>query len=118
MATPLDELARRLERDPFFLACPLRVFAASADLEDMQLAAKLGCSPDDLDRLRLCRAPAGEPKEFQREIQLIADHFHLDADALMSAVRMGQALFRMAEHPGGPTLLAARDHEAPPEGNS
>ena len=57
MAEPLENLALRMENDPFFLACPLRLFAQSKGLDNSQLANWLGCSMQLLLPLRLCRAP-------------------------------------------------------------
>jgi hypothetical protein len=110
MATPLENLAERLEKDPFFIACPLRLFATALELEDTQLAQRLGCSPDQLTPLRLCRAPQAE-EGFQQDIGRVAAHVHADATALAEAVRMGQALYRMRENADGRTLVAARDAE-------
>lgn len=38
MATNLEHLARRLEDDPFFLACPLTLYATSEGLSEESLA--------------------------------------------------------------------------------
>ena len=59
MADPLRNLARRLENDSYFLGCPLKLYANSTDLEEQELAERLGCSSETLVLLQLCRAPAG-----------------------------------------------------------
>ncbi|MBI2807306.1 MAG: hypothetical protein HYX68_20175 [Planctomycetes bacterium] len=109
MATNLERLARRLEDDPFFLACPLRLFAQSMKLDDQRLAEKLGCSLDTLVIVCLCRAPSGDAAEFQRGITQIADKFKIDASQLIEVVRLGQAIFNMRQGPSTNALLAARD---------
>src|SRR5689334_3353023 len=113
MPEPLENLALRLEDDPFFLACPLRLFARSASLEEDQLADKLGCSSKTLILLRLCRAPRIEAGQFEKDITRIADSYQVNALALTDAVRRGQAIWHLRRGgAGGPgTLLAARDAE-------
>jgi hypothetical protein len=111
MATHLEHLARRLEDDPFFLACPLKLHADSEGLDDDRLAAGLGCSMKSLLSLRLCRAPT-EHESFQKVIERIAARFSANAEALTVVVRRGQALFQMAKSgQASSTLLAARDSE-------
>jgi len=110
MASHLEHMARRLEGDAFFLACPLKLYAKSEGLEEEALAAALKCSKESLVKARLCRSPVAEAETFQDDIQRIAAKFSVDAHALAEAVRRGQAIFQMTE--GGKasrTLLAARD---------
>ena len=109
MAEPLENLARRLANDPFFLACPLKLFAKSADLAEEQMAEKLGCSVETLTLVRLCRAPSADPGQFQKDITRIASRYRVDADALTQAVRQGQAIYSMRMVPNAKTLMAARD---------
>ena len=109
MAEPLENLARRLENDPFFLACPLRLAANSRKLDDRELAEKLGCSSEVLVQVRLCRAPAGDASQFQRDVARIVDEFKIDSGALIEAVRLGQAIFAMRQDAPSNSLLAARD---------
>jgi integrase/recombinase XerC len=67
---PLEAAAARASRDPFFLG--------------RALAALLGCPPDMLARLRLCRRPsAAEPNwTAEQDVLAVARHFNLDAAAL------------------------------------
>jgi hypothetical protein len=112
MGNHLENLALRLERDPFFLACPLKLYQQSEGLDEGSFAAGLKCSKDALLSVRLCRAPAGEEESFLDDIERIAARFSVDADALAEAVRRGQALFHMtSQRDGSGTLLAARDGE-------
>jgi hypothetical protein len=116
MSNHLENMARRLENDPFFLACPLKLFQASEGLSEDALAASLGCSRDSLTSIRLCRAPGGEEDSFHDDIGRIATRFLVDGDALAEAIRRGQALFHMTrkETKSG-TLLAARDGDGQDE---
>lgn len=112
MTTHLENFATRLEDDQFFLACPLRVYAKTEGLDDNQLAASLGCGPDVLLRLRLCRAPAADAT-FQRDIEAIVNRFGVRRDALIEAVRRGQIISKMrGDLPSQQGfLMAARDAE-------
>jgi hypothetical protein len=112
MANHLENLARRLESDPFFLACPLKLYQQSEGLDEGTFAVGLKCSKDALLSIRLCRAPVGEEESFLDDIERIADRFSVDADALAEAVRRGQALFHMTSRCNAGTLLAARDGES------
>jgi hypothetical protein len=112
MENRLKNMARRLESDPFFLACSLKLYQKSEGLSEDMLAAGLKCSIEALLSVRLCRAPVGEDKSFQDDIERIAGRFSVDADALAEAVRRGQALFHMTSgRNASGTLLAARDDD-------
>jgi len=112
MGSHLENMARRLESDPFFLACPLKLYQKSEGLSEDTLAAVLKCSKDAILSVRLCRAPAGEEESFQDDIERIAGRFSVDADALAEAVRRGQALFHMTSgRTASAPLLAARDRD-------
>lgn len=112
MADHLEALARRLEGDPFFLACPLRLFANSEGLAEEELAARLGCSKETLVLLRLCRAPDSD--EFRKDVDQIAARFAVNREALVEAIRRGQAIHHMSNNveSGLGTLMAARDRDA------
>ena len=114
MTNHLESLARRLEGDPFFLACPLAGYARSENLNDAALAAALKCSLESLTMIRLCRSP--DEDRFKADIDAVAARFHADADVLALAVRRGQVLAtlqsRQPEQTGG-MLLAARDDDRP-----
>ena len=118
MSNHLEHLARRLQDDPFFLACPLQLYARSEELNEEGLAAGLKCSKEALISVLLCRAPSGEDASFYEGIERIAARFSVDAEALADAVRRGQAIFHMARTPStSNTLLAARDSDAQPGGD-
>src|SRR6266496_3851923 len=113
MANNLENLAARLEGDPFFLACPLKHFAQSEGLNEEMLASYLRCSDEALLSIRLCRAPAAESEAFHDEIDRIASRFSVNAGLLVEAVRRGQAIFQMTQDgETRSTLLAARDGDA------
>jgi hypothetical protein len=118
MADPLEALAARAEREPFFLAAPLAAYARSEGLDDAGLAAALGCRREDLVMVRLCRAPRDEPPAFWEDVQYVAERFGLDPQRLGEAVKHGRVVLRLqAARPDTGGLMAARDgDEPPPEG--
>ena len=110
MAKNLEHLARRLVDDPFFVACPLTLYANSEGLDDESLASRLGCTEEAFTSMCLCRAPAGEAESFSDDIERIAAKFSVDADLLAEAIRRGQAIYQMKRKTeSASTLLAARD---------
>jgi hypothetical protein len=113
MSERIAALARRVEDDPFFLAAALSAYARAEGLGDVQLAQRLGCTPAQLDALRLCRKPRSSVKEFQHDVERIAAAFQIDATVIAEAVRLADALraLRQAREDSG-YLMAARDREA------
>lgn len=115
MADRLDALARRVQSDPAFLAAALADYARSERLDERGLAAALGCPPEQLSALRLCRRPRAEPAgQFRRDVEQIGARFGVRADVLAEAVRRADALaaLRQAAAAERGTLMAARDREA------
>lgn len=119
----LEHMANRVADDPFFLARPLAEYARSERLDDASLASRLGCRPEELARLRLCRAPLCGEAEFRADVTRVAAAFGIDPGILADAVRHGEGLARLrvtaraAGEPGH--FLAARDSAPdPPAENS
>lgn len=125
MSERLDHLARRVGRDPFFLASALAAYAHSERLDDHGLARVLGCPPATLTPLRLCRRPRPEPAAFRADVERIAGHFGLDPAALAQLVRRADALAGLRDTAVGvgrddAGLLAAardRDDDESPDGD-
>jgi hypothetical protein len=115
MSGALEALARRVEGDPDYLAYLLRLYADAERLDDPGLTAALGCRPEDLTRLRLCRAPRSDAAGPRADVARIAEHFRLDEVRLLSVVRRAAALRALAAAEPGSRgmLLAARDEETP-----
>jgi len=119
----LERLARRVADDPFFLAPALALYAHSAGLNDLALAAHLECPMEVLPLLRLCRMPRAQPPGFAQDVDRIAERFAVRADVLAEVVRRGQGLLRLrqaeklAQADSAGFLLAARDQppQSPPE---
>jgi hypothetical protein len=114
MTDPLAALAKRAEREPFFLASVLTAYAHSERLDDAGLAAALGCRVEELTMIRLCRAPRTDGGEFWEDVTAVAARFGIDPGRLAEAVKRGRVVLRLqAAAPGG-FLQAARDHDPDP----
>lgn len=107
-ATALRRAAERAQSDPFFLAGLLQRYREEELLDESALADFLGCRPEDLPRLALCRRP-GDGAAFRRDISILAQRFRLHERALIRLVRVAESLEGMANEGG---LLAARDRES------
>jgi hypothetical protein len=113
MADPLSSIARRAEQRPHFLAALLGAYARSEDLDDAELAGRLGCAVEQLSRLKLCRAPRSEPAEMRQDVARLAGLFGVDEVQLCRAVLRGRVVLRLRQGSDS-VLLAARDRESEP----
>jgi hypothetical protein len=113
MPDRIAALARRVQDDPFFLASALKDYADGEGLDDSGLAARLGCSVQTLDLLRLCRRPRPEPPWFRQDVDQIAARFGVSAGTLAQLVRYADALAALRHRPVAPqgTVMAARDRD-------
>jgi hypothetical protein len=113
MSERLADLAQRVASDPFFLAEALSTYALAEELSDDQLAERLGCAPNQLDAVRLCRRPRGSARAFQHDVDRIAAAYQIDATVLAEVVRQADSLraFRSVADERAGYLMAARDLE-------
>jgi hypothetical protein len=119
-APSLRHAAQRATQHPFFLARPLLAYQAAHNLNDRALAAFLGCAPDDLPRLALCRRPRAAPPEFRADLAHLAARFHIRTEQLANLLREVDALQSIrrqsAQTQGAQRMLrAARDRDDEPE---
>lgn len=112
MSERVAALARRVEDDPFFLAAALSTYARAEGLSDAQLAQRLGCATAQLSAVRLCRKPRNSTREFQLDVERIADAFQIDAVVIAEAVRLADSLraFEQVREDAG-FLMAARNRD-------
>jgi hypothetical protein len=118
---PTDSLlraARRAAEQPFFLASVLQAYQAANSFDDAALADLLGCTPNDLPRLGLCRRPAADQSTFAADIAHLAKRFQLNGDQLVAVIRQVDALQALRQHLGttesaSRLLRAARDRDEP-----
>lgn len=117
MTTPppenyLARFARRVEQDSSFMASALAAYRAAENLDDVGLAAMLGCALDDLPVLALCSRPDPASARFQADVRRIAAYVGVNPLALvrlLRAVDAAEALRGGIARDAG--LLAARDRE-------
>jgi hypothetical protein len=115
MNESLLALIARARTDPHFLASLLQVYAETQNLDDAGLVAWLGCAPEDLPMLQLCRPPRTDNAGFREDVELICKRFHIEPTRLADCVKRARTLLRLRETEHRPTdagyLLAARDRE-------
>ncbi len=110
----LRRAAERAAAHTFFLAAALLPYARAEGLDDAALAARLGCAPERLARLLLCRQPRPAPGAFREDVAQIAAAFGLDAPRLANILRQASALAALGAAHDAAWLAAARDREVPP----
>lgn len=89
---PMDALrdaAARAKNDPFYLSGLLEAYRQMENLSQEELARQLGCLPDMLPRLALCRRP--DQARFRDDIRTIASRFAIRPDRLANLVRAAEA---------------------------
>lgn len=110
----LRRAAERASHHAFYLSSSLLAYARSEGLDDARLAASLGCDPNALSALLLCRRPTGRGAVFRADVEAIAARFGLDAGRLARLIRDADVLVSLqgatADRAGG-LLAAARDRD-------
>jgi hypothetical protein len=108
----LDRLAALARERPTLLASLFVAYREQEGLDEDGLAAFLGCAPEMLPRLALCRRPRQAP-HFREDVERIASYAHANAIQLARLVRAGESweAAHQARGASSPMLLAARDHE-------
>jgi hypothetical protein len=89
--------------DPFYLGWHLVRYSEMRKMKLTEVGRELGCLPEMLNSISLCRAPRLEPPHFRSDIERVADRFQVRADSLMRIVRYVQV------ESGESMLLAARE---------
>ncbi len=117
MSEALEWLGRRVENDPSFLASVLAEYARCEKLDDAGLADALGCPPENLAAVRLCRTPRTDPVGLRQDTADMARAFGLDPFRLARVVRRVGALVELRRASGG-VLMAARDRTPEAEGRA
>ena len=91
-------------RDSFYLGWHLARYTEMKDMSMEELGIVLGCPPETVNSIALCRSPRPESPHFRTDIERVAGRFQVKADRLMGIVRYVQVASEES------TLLAARDH--------
>lgn len=102
----LLKISRLASNDPFYLGWYLGRYSEMSGMSMAELGRELGCLPETVNSISLCRAPRSEPPHFRSDIERVADRFQVRADRLMTVVRYVQV------ESDESILLAARDRSA------
>lgn len=103
-------LRRAAQTETPLLVTSLRRYAAAEGLSWEELARSLGCGPDALDQVALCRPPREE--SFVRDVEAIAAE-HVDPNRLLPLLRRLQVLGTLACAPA-PDAASSPDGAFPP----
>lgn len=113
--TDLSKLGKIAATTRFFLGSVLQSVAARDALSDEVLASRLGCSAENLARLRLCRAPSYDGPKFIDEIRRIAEYCSVDFPSLLALVKDSYISESISDASSPESssgwLMAARDRE-------
>lgn len=109
--------ARKAAKNQFFLAEHLTEFRGIRGMTDDDLARFLGCTPEMLPKLALCRRPDTESPSFRSDVEQIATAFAIQPVRLVQLIREVDTLKTLSEVsltnqkvPDG-LLAVARDDE-------
>lgn len=125
MTTPdwLKVAARRSAQDPASLGFVFEQYRQHEGQSLEDLARMLGCSPEVLDELYLCRRP--EQARFAEHLRLFEQRFAVDPRRIAAVLRRVEVLEVLPTDEAGVEgvsadayLLAARDHSSDDETNS
>lgn len=101
----MKKISFMASQDPFYLGWHLARYSEIKGMSMGEVGRELGCLPETINSIALCRAPRAEPPDFQNDIERVADRFQIRADRLMGIVRYAQV------SDGESVLLAARDRD-------
>lgn len=105
----LLKISSLASRDDFYLGWHLARYSEMKGVSMAEVSEELGCLPEVVNSIALCRAPREDPPHFRNDIERVAERFQVRADRLMNMVRYA----RIASGESMP--LAARDREAEDE---
>lgn len=115
MTEPIEAMAQRARREPYFLGFVLERYALAEGLDDAALADALGCTSAVLTDLRLCRAPRLDPAGLREDVDRIAAALGIDPVRLANVVKRSAVLARLqarsSADEGAGLLMAARDRD-------
>jgi len=107
----LHVAARDATGRPWTLGALLQLYAEREHCTMENLAGELGCRPELLQRIALCRRPRDD--RFAEDIATVASRFDVDPVALLRIARHAAVVGRIALSivGGAPALMAARDRD-------
>ena len=108
----LLKMSRLASNDPFYMGWHLARYSEMKGFGVVEMGKEIGCLPETVNSISLCRAPRSEPPQFQNDIERIADRFQVKATKLMGIVRYVQIASDES------MLLAARDSDMKEDRNT
>lgn len=108
----LERAVARVADDEAFVASALHDWGGGhLDLE--KAASFLGCTPNAVVQLALCRRPVGTSKSFRQDVAQIAAHVCVDETRLLELLREASSIAAFRKADGAQMLAAARDDRGP-----
>ncbi len=101
----LFKMSRLASDDPFYMGWHLARYSKMKGLSISEMGKELGCLPETVTSISLCRAPRSEPPHFRNDIERVANRFQVRADKLVGIIRYVQVASDES------MLLAARDRD-------
>ena len=117
----IQRFLNQARKDRFFLGWALSLFQETHSVNGHQLAQRLECDQNALDRLALCRLPDDKGGKFQNDVKQIAKFGPCNADRLVQLLRevvsISSLRGEVIEDASG-LLMAARDRKPGGEDDS
>ncbi|MFZ0927274.1 MAG: hypothetical protein WAN11_01660 [Syntrophobacteraceae bacterium] len=107
------KLIDRATDDPFFVGWALAKYLHIQAINLADLAHRLKCTPEGIDRIALCRLPDNMKENFASDVQKIAAFGPCNREALLHVIRTVMSVHVMQETAGDSLegfLMVARDH--------
>ncbi len=92
-------------QDSFYLGWYLARYSEFKEMSMTEVSRELGCLPDTMSSMALCRAPRLDPPHFRDDVERVAERFQIPADRLTGIIRHVQVASLES------VLLAARDRD-------
>jgi hypothetical protein len=105
----MKRAAERATKRTFFVAAALSAYQELEKISDIELAAYLRCSEEQLPKLALCRKPERASTTFQADVRKIAAYAGVDQRQFAKLLRVVESLpiFQTALSASGSGLLVA-----------
>lgn len=102
----LNRIAQRASHRAFFVASTLSTYQNQEQIGEAELAAFLGCSPQNLPKLALCRRPDSSASSFRDEVKQIAKYAGVSQVRLAQLFRRVESITALQSAPSSPSYLA------------
>jgi hypothetical protein len=86
----LKQFARRLQSDPAFMAYALARYQKKKNLDESQLARRLGAPAEMIVRLAMCKSPDTSSQDFADHLRQLSDYTLIKESALKEVLHFGK----------------------------